>query len=117
MLPRRRSASRSTFARGAPLALLLVGAAQSIACYKPSIADGYDGGFKCNLQASPDSVCPDDFTCDYVVQKCVRHVIDAGVDRGNDGSDAGDGPICFMPKPACTATPGNGSCDPYCQTG
>jgi hypothetical protein len=111
----RRPASRSTFVCRAPLALLLMGAVQ-IACFKPNIADGYDGGFKCNLDAGPNHLCPENFQCDLVVQKCVRNV-DAGMDRVTDASDAEVGPICFMPKPNCAATPGAGSCDPYCQTG
>jgi hypothetical protein len=112
-----RSASRSTFGCRAPLALLLVSAAQQISCYKPSIVDGYDGGFKCNLEAGPDHRCPEGFQCDSMVQKCVRQIRDAGTDRNTDGSDAEVEPICFPPRPNCTATPDAGTCDPYCETG
>ena len=112
-----RSAWRSTFARRAPLALLLVGAAHQIACYKPSIVDGYDGGFRCNLNAGPDHRCPEGFQCDTMVQKCVRQIRDAGTDGNTDATDAEVEPICLMPRPNCTATPGTGMCDPYCQKG
>jgi hypothetical protein len=112
----RRLASRSTLGSGRPFAMLLLGAAQ-IACYKPSIVDGYDGGLKCNLDAGPNHFCPENFQCDHVVQKCVRQVADGGMNRDSDGSDAEVGPICFAPKPNCTATPGADTCDPYCEKG
>ena len=102
------------------LALLFVVVAVQLACYRPAVVEG---GFKCNLDAGAKA-CPEGLKCD-TDGRCRRTLLggDGGPDGTGDasldmegGMDADTG-ICFQPKMNCTATPGGGLCDPYCQTG